>query len=101
MDWLLIDQKLESLRRALCRVDVGAHLVTVTDSPAPVTMGGIFDVLSASGIINADVAAQMKRAVGFRNVAVHGYEAINWHIVFAIVQNHITDFENFARDVHA
>jgi len=134
MDWLLIDQKLESLRRALKRVvercpddielllrdidaqdivtlnltravqlcvDIGAHLVAATDSPPPVTMGGIFDVLSSSGIINTDVAERMKKAVGFRNVAVHDYQEINWHIVFAIVQSHITDFEDFAKDVLA
>ena len=32
----------------------------------------------------------MRKAVGFRNVAVHNYDAINWEIVFAICQKSFT-----------
>jgi uncharacterized protein YutE (UPF0331/DUF86 family) len=35
--------------------------------------------------------------VGFRNLAVHNYDAINWHIVFSIVHEHLADFSSFAK----
>lgn len=41
----------------------------------------------------------MKAAVGFRNIAVHNYRAIDWVIVFAITHQGLDDFKNFARAV--
>lgn len=43
----------------------------------------------------------MKKAVGFRNLAVHNYDAINWAIVYALATQHLDDFKAFARAVVA
>ena len=82
----------------LC-VDVGAHLIANKDATPPNTMGQTFDVLAELGIINIELAIRMKRAVGFRNIAVHNYEAINWQIVHAIATSHLNDFKDFAQAV--
>lgn len=79
----------------LC-VDVGAHVLAATTAPAPETMGQTFDSLAASGYLSPDLAARLKAAVGFRNVAIHSYERIDWDIVFAIAKHHIIDFDRFA-----
>ncbi|MBS4096870.1 MAG: DUF86 domain-containing protein [Sulfuricella sp.] len=132
MDHPVIEQKLESLRRALHRVeekcpndaatlekdydaqdilalnltravqlcvDIGAHLISATEFPPPGTMGQTFEVLTDAGIINSELAVRMKKAVGFRNLAVHNYDAINWEIVHSIAQSRLTDFEEFAKAV--
>lgn len=132
MDWPLIEQKLESLRRCVHRiaekcpkdadslakdddaqdilalnltravqlcVDIGAHLISGTEWPPPDTMGQTFDVLMEAGIINTELAGRMKKAVGFRNLAIHQYDAINWAIVYKIARYRLTDFEDFARAV--
>ena len=62
-------------------------------------MGQTFDVLREAGMISADLAVRMKRAVGFRNVAVHNYGAINWGIVYAMARLRLPDFEEFAKAV--
>ncbi len=80
----------------LC-VDVGAHIIASMDVTPPETMGKTFDTLSRAGIIPGDLATQMKKAVGFRNIAVHNYEAIDWAIVHAIASRHLTEFAEFAR----
>lgn len=77
-------------------VDIGAHIISNRNVPPPATMGQTFDVLAGLGIIHLDLAARMKNAVGFRNIAVHNYETINWQIVHAIATNHLSDFKNFA-----
>jgi uncharacterized protein YutE (UPF0331/DUF86 family) len=41
----------------------------------------------------------MKKAVGFRSIAVHAYDSIDWNIVFAIATRRLRDFEGFARAV--
>ena len=82
----------------LC-VDIGAHIVAGKNVPPPATMGQTFDVLAELGIISEELALRMKNAVGFRNIAVHNYEAINWQIVHAIATRHVGDFTDFVRSV--
>ena len=106
MDREVVEQKLESLRRCLQRiekkcpseastlvadidlqdivalnlsravqisVDIGAHLITGMEVSPPDTMGQTFDVLAQAGILNNALATSLKKAVGFRNIAVHNY----------------------------
>ena len=134
MDWEVVRQKLESLRRCLQRietkcpaeadtlasdldlqdivalnlsravqicVDIGGHLISGLDEPAPDTMGQTFDILARAGVLDENLAHSLKKAVGFRNIAVHNYDAINWHIVHSIVKHHLEDFSAFAKVVIA
>jgi uncharacterized protein YutE (UPF0331/DUF86 family) len=132
MDRVVVEQKLESLRRCSLRiqtkcpqaadtlaadfdlqdvvslnlsravqlcVDIGAHLIAGMEVPPPDTMGQTFDILARAGMLNDALASSLKKAVGFRNIAIHNYEAINWHIVHRIVKDHLVDFSAFARMV--
>lgn len=80
----------------LC-VDIGVHLLSARDVPPPETMGATFDGLAASGVFGRELAARMRAAVGFRNVAIHSDQQIDWAVVFAIARERIVDFEDFAR----
>lgn len=82
----------------LC-VDIGAHLIAGMNTPAPDTMGQTFDILAREGVLSAELAASLKKAVGFRNIAVHSYNAINWQMVHRIAHDHLGDFTAFARVV--
>ena len=132
MDREVVEQKLESLRRCLRRietkcptdaatlvadidlqdiislnlsravqisVDIGAHLIAGMEVPPPDTMGQTFDLLAQEGMLNNALASSLKKAVGFRNVAVHNYENINWDIVHSLVKYHLADFSVFAKVV--
>ena len=132
MDREVVEQKLESLRRCVLRieskcpadaqtlatdfdlqdivslnlsravqlcVDIGAHLISGMDVPPPDTMGQTFDRLEQAGILTTTLAHNLKKAVGVRNIAVHNYDDINWHIVHSIVKNHLADFSVFAKVV--
>ena len=132
MDREVVEQKLESLRRCLRRietkcptdaaklaadidlqdivslnlsravqisVDIGAHLIAGMEVPPPDTMGQTFDLLAQEGVLNNELASSLKKAVGFRNIAVHNYENINWGIVHSIVKYHLADFSEFAKVV--
>ena len=82
----------------LC-VDIGAHLIAGTEAPPPDTMGLTFDALAQSGIIHANLATRLKKAVGFRNIAVHNYDEIDWTIVHVIARHHLGDFTEFAKAI--
>ena len=99
-DYDLQDIVALNLTRAvqLC-VDVGAHIIAGGERPPPDTMSETFDAMAQTGILDRNLADRMKKAVGFRNVAVHSYRSIDWAIVHAICQNHLDDFDDFASAV--
>lgn len=132
MDRLVLERKLESLRRCLARVrsrcpaslhdlledidaqdvlvlnlsravqicvDIAMHLLAELELPPPSTMGEAFSHLADAGEIDTSLAQAMRRAVGFRNLAVHNYDTIDWAIVFAIATGRLGDFERFAQRV--
>lgn len=134
MDRLIVERKIDSLRRCLARiaakrpesvdvlekdvdlqdilvlnisravqvcVDLASHVLADQDLPLPNTMGEAFDNLARAGIIDAGLALKMKRAVGFRNIAVHAYDAINWQIVFAIATQDMENLKQFAKAISA
>ena len=80
-------------------VDIATHILSETNRPSPGTMGQSFDMLQDAGIISEEVCERMKKAVGFRNLAVHNYDTINWNIVHSIVTHHLDDFRRFAEAI--
>ena len=80
-------------------IDIGSHIISDTEEPAPRTMGEVFSTLEKLRAISTGTCLQMQKAVGFRNVAVHNYQAINWAIVYAICEHSLDDFRRFAAEV--
>jgi uncharacterized protein YutE (UPF0331/DUF86 family) len=80
-------------------VDIATHWVCETNQQAPNTMGEAFDLLARQGLIEASMAANLKKAVGFRNVAVHNYDSLNWDMVFAIASKHMEDLQGYAKRI--
>jgi uncharacterized protein YutE (UPF0331/DUF86 family) len=89
-----------NLQRAvqLC-VDIAAHIIADKEVAAPSSMAQAFDVLQTLDILSPDLTSKMKKAVGFRNIAVHAYQAIDWQIVFDICYKKLDDFRAFAQSV--
>lgn len=80
-------------------VDIGSHLLAQSELPPPETMGQTFDRLAQLGVLSLELAARLKKAVGFRNVAVHDYQEIDFRIVHALAREHLNGFTEFARSV--
>ena len=68
-------------------------------APAPQTMGGAFDALAERAIISEPLRDRLEAAVGFRNVAVHSYQTIDWAIVHTITHERLEGFRLFARAI--
>lgn len=78
-------------------IDAAMHLVRVNRLGVPQESREAFDLLEKAGRIDAALADQMKKMVGFRNVAVHDYQRLNLEIVRRIVREHLDDFLAFTR----
>ena len=77
-------------------VDIASHILAESDSSLPATMSETFLILSDTGIIDRELSERMQKAVGFRNIAVHEYDKIDWEIVYSILTRHLDDFKHFA-----
>jgi len=82
----------------LC-VDIAAHIISESEIPAPSTMAAAFESLQQMGVLDEEAAGAMKKAVGFRNIAVHSYDKIDWAIVQSVCQHRLVDFERFAQAI--
>jgi uncharacterized protein YutE (UPF0331/DUF86 family) len=84
----------------LC-VDLALHVLADSGLPPPDTMGQAFEQLASIHKLDASLAVRLRKAVGFRNLAVHSYSSIDWAIVHAIATRHLGDFTDFATWVEA
>ena len=89
-----------NLERAiqLC-VDIASILLADTDCRPPQTMSEGFRLLSEKSIIQNDIADQLVKAVGFRNLSVHAYDKIDWEIVYALLDNNVNDLRRFGTEI--
>ena len=82
----------------LC-VDISLHILSEKEGQVPDIMGQAFVELASAGIIDNDISEKMRKSVGFRNIAVHTYEEINWDIVYAIASKDLEDFKEFVKQI--
>jgi len=71
------------------------HLVTTKKLGLPQEARQAFDLLHQADILSKTLADKMKAMVGFCNIAVHDYQAINPTILINTLNKHLTDFTEF------
>ena len=80
-------------------VDLSLIVLTDYSSVRPDTMAETFRMLASENIIDKELAENLAKAVGFRNIAVHEYQKLNWNIVWAIIRERLDDFKNFSKEI--
>lgn len=86
-----------NLQRAIqATLDLAAHLLATRDWGLPDTLKQTFTILEQHGVIDGELASRLRAMIGFRNIAVHEYQALDLAILEQVVAGHLTDFEQFA-----
>ena len=80
-------------------IDLSTHIIRINSFGIPKTSRDVFELLNQHSIISKEISEQMKKMVGFRNLAVHDYQNISLDIVKSIVENHLADFEAFVEEI--
>jgi len=94
------DAAILNIQRACeAAIDMGQYIVRRDKLGVPQSARDVFDLLSASGFIDAQLADTMKRMVGFRNIAVHDYQKLQLPITVAIIERHLGDFLQFGETI--
>jgi uncharacterized protein YutE (UPF0331/DUF86 family) len=78
-------------------LDMGNHLIRRDKLGISQSSRDVFTLLEQAGRIDAATAHRMRQMVGFRNVAVHEYQALVLPITVNIITQHLDDFARYAK----
>jgi uncharacterized protein YutE (UPF0331/DUF86 family) len=87
---------LNLLRACEATIDLAMHLVRIHQLGLPQETREAFELLARAGRLDPTLGERLKRMVGFRNVAVHDYQALSLAIVDAIVRRGLDDLLTFS-----
>ena len=82
-------------------LDAASHIVSDERLGEPRTNRELMDLLERHGWLEPDLAATMRRMVGFRNILVHGYEIVDLGVVQEVVEHRLDDLLGFAQVIRA
>lgn len=101
-DQTIEDAVVLNLQRACeAAIDAAMRIVARRRLGLPQDSREAFTLLERASLLDGVVGDRMRKMVGFRNVAVHAYQALDRAIVASIVVERLVDFEAFARAVMA
>lgn len=97
-DFTKQDSIILNIQRACeASIDIAMYLVSQKKLGVPKANRDGFVMLADAGIIDHDLAKTLINMVGFRNIAVHDYQALQLNILEAILEKHIDDFKAFTK----
>ncbi len=79
-----------------CILDAAQHIVSDEGYRQPTTYKDTFVVLSEEGVLEADLAERLQGWMGFRNVLVHLYLAIDHELSFLAIRDQLDELRRFA-----
>jgi len=82
-------------RSCQAAIDLAMHVVAREHLGIPQSSSQAFDLLAVAGRISPELAAKMRRMVGFRNVAIHQYQELKLEILLRIVEKGKEDLIEF------
>lgn len=88
---------LNLLRACEAAIDLAMHGVRIRRLGLPQESRAAFQMLADAGVIEPGQADRLKAMVGFRNIAVHNYQALDLDIVRSIINDRLDDFRDFTR----
>ncbi|WP_392455269.1 DUF86 domain-containing protein [Chryseomicrobium aureum] len=78
-------------------IDMAMHIISENKLGVPKSSRDGFKLLHEAKIIDEALAKTLMNMVGFRNIAVHDYQALEIEILESILTKHIDDFKKFTK----
>lgn len=80
-------------------IDLGMYVIKTRKLGIPQSKKGTFTILEENKVITSEMAERMKGVLRFRNIAIHEYQELDIQIVKDVIENHLEDLEEFAREI--
>ncbi len=85
-----------NLQRAVqAAIDLATHIIASEGLGLSETIKDNFKLLNNAKIINDELTQLMESMAGFRNIAIHDYQAIDKDILKSILTKNLIDLETF------
>ena len=98
VDFTRQDAAILNIQRACeAALDMGQHVIRREELGVPQSARDVFALLAQGGWIDAVLAGKLKRMVGFRNIAVHDYQALQLPILVSIIETHLDEFLEYSQ----
>ncbi len=92
-DFTRQDAAILNIQRACeSALDMGQHLIRRESLGVPQSSRDVFNLLAQAGWIELSLAENLKRMIGFRNIAVHEYQQLLLPITVSVITRHLDDF---------
>lgn len=78
-------------------IDLANHLVKIHSLEVPRESKQAFEVLVQADLLKFTQGENLKKMIGFRNIAIHEYGKLDMEIVRSIIENNLSDFRDFIR----
>jgi len=99
-DFTRQDSIILNLQRACeASIDLDNYINKQKKTGIPQSSRDAFELLVKAGFLSEEVAVNLKKMVGLRNIAVHDYQELNIDIVKFIVEHHLVDFQYFIKAI--
>lgn len=82
-------------RAAQAAIDLAVHIVAGNAWGLPATLKEAFAILVTMGVVTQDLGKHLEDMVGFRNLAVHDYQALDPDKLKRILTERLDDLESF------
>jgi uncharacterized protein YutE (UPF0331/DUF86 family) len=96
-DFTRQDSIILNLQRACeASIDLANYVNKTRKLGVPQSSRDSFNLLVKSELLPAELADNLMKMVGLRNIAVHDYQELNLDIVVHVIEHHLTDFVSFS-----
>lgn len=97
-DFTRQDAAILNIQRACeAALDMGQHLIRKHKLGIPQSSRDVFALLAIAGFLPAELAAKMKKMVGFRNIAMHEYQRLQLAVAEHMITRRLDDFNQFCK----
>lgn len=80
-------------------IDLATHVIRINKYGFFQSSKETFQILEKNNIISKELSKNLQGMGGFRNIAVHDYQAISLDILQKIIENHLEDTLELAREI--
>ncbi|MGH7856143.1 MAG: type VII toxin-antitoxin system HepT family RNase toxin, partial [Candidatus Binatia bacterium] len=78
---------------------IANYVIARGDLEVPEEEENVFGVLATAGAFSSELERHLRALVGFRNILVHDYLAVDSRIVHRNLREGLRDFRDFARAI--
>lgn len=99
-DYRRLDPIVLNLQRACeAAIDIAMYIVSNRKLGIPQMKKEAFIKLEEHELISKQMSLNMQKMIGFRNIAIHDYKQIDEEILADVIENHLNELTDFAKEI--